>query len=146
MALRQDGGGLYADGAGARLDGDHRRGRDPPRRRAGASPRSTARGDMTANRWMRFADCDKRPLRLDKFAREDPANGFSAMTSPGDPRAGVSVVDGRIAEMDGVAAADFDMIDRFIATYHLDPAVAPGAMAVPALDIARMLVDMGVPR
>ena len=24
--------------------------------------------------------------------------------------------------MDGVAAADFDMIDRFIATYHLDPA------------------------
>ena len=53
---------------------------------------------------------------------------------------------GRIVEMDGVAAADFDMIDRFIATYHLDPEVAPEAMAMPALDIARMLVDMSVPR
>jgi propanediol dehydratase large subunit len=101
---------------------------------------------MSANRWMRFADWDKRPLRLDKFAREDPANGFSAMKSPADPRAGVRVSGDRIVEMDGVAAADFDMIDRFIATYHLDPEVAPEAMAMPALDVARMLVDMSVPR
>ncbi len=28
---------------------------------------------MTANRWKRFADWDDRPLRLDRFAREDPA-------------------------------------------------------------------------
>ena len=33
--------------------------------------------------------------------------------------------------MDGVAADDFDMIDRFIATYHLDPDVAAEAMAIP---------------
>ncbi len=48
--------------------------------------------------------------------------------------------------MDGVAAADFDMIDRFIARYHLDPAIAPEAMAIPPLELARMLVDMNVPR
>ena len=71
---------------------------------------------MTANRWKRFADWDERPLRLDRFAREDPAKGFSAMKSPADPAPSVAVEGGRIAAMDGVAAADFDMIDRFIAT------------------------------
>ena len=101
---------------------------------------------MTANRWKRFADWDERPLRLDRFAREDPAKGFSAMKSPADPAPSVAVEGGRIAAMDGVAAADFDMIDRFIASYHLDPQVAPEAMAIPSLELARMLVDMTVPR
>lgn len=101
---------------------------------------------MSANRWRRFADWDARPLRLDKFAREDPENGFAAMRSPRDPAAAVAVEDGRIAMMDGTAAADFDMIDRFIAAYHLDPAIAPEAMAIPALELARRLVDMSAPR
>ena len=68
------------------------------------------------------------------------------MKSPADPAPSVAVEGGRIAAMDGVAAADFDMIDRFIASYHLDPEVAPEAMAIPSLDLARMLVDMSVPR
>ena len=38
------------------------------------------------------------------------------------------------------------MIDIFIARYHIDPAVAPEAMAMPSSEIARMLVDMNVPR
>lgn len=101
---------------------------------------------MIANRWMRFADWDKRPLRLDKFAREDPANGFSAMKSPADPAPSVGVENGQVVMMDGVPAADFDMIDRFVATYHLDPAIAVEAMAMPSIDLARMLVDMTVPR
>ena len=42
-----------------------------------------------ANRWGRFADWDARPLRLDRFAREDPAKGFAAMKSPADPRPAV---------------------------------------------------------
>jgi propanediol dehydratase large subunit len=99
-----------------------------------------------ANRWQRFADWDARPLRLDRFARDDPEQGFSAMHSPKDAVPGVAVDGGRITAMDGVAEADFDMIDRFIATYHLDPGLAPQAMAIPALDLARMLVDMNVPR
>jgi propanediol dehydratase large subunit len=101
---------------------------------------------LSANRWRRFSDWDERPLRLDKFAVEDAANGFAAMNSPYDPRPGVRIEGNRLVEMDGVAAADFDMIDLFIARYHLDPVVAAEAMAIPSPQIARMLVDMNVPR
>jgi len=100
----------------------------------------------TPNRWRRFADWDERPLRLDKFAAEDWKNGFAAFTSPADPKPGVSVAAGRIISMDGVLERDFDMIDRFIADYHLDPAIAPESMAMDSAEIARMLVDMHVPR
>lgn len=101
---------------------------------------------MGANRWQRFADWDERPLRLDKFAVEDPDNGFAAFASPHDPKPGVRIEAGRVVEIDGVAAAEFDMIDLFIARYHIDPVVAPEAMAIPSPQIARMLVDMNVPR
>ncbi len=98
------------------------------------------------NRWRRFAEWDERPLRLDKFAREDPAHGFSAFRSPADPKPGIGLQGGRIASMDGVLAHDFDMIDAFIARHHLDPAIAPEAMAMDSTLLARMLVDMNVPR
>jgi propanediol dehydratase large subunit len=38
------------------------------------------------------------------------------------------------------------MIDAFIAEYHLDPEIAPEAMAMDSAEVARMLVDMHVPR
>ena len=98
------------------------------------------------NRWQRFAEWDERPLRLDKFAREDPANGFSAFRSPHDPKPGIAVSAGKIAAMDGVLAHDFDMIDAFIAAHHLDSRVVEEAMAIPSETLARMLVDMNVPR
>jgi propanediol dehydratase large subunit len=100
----------------------------------------------TPNRWKRFADWDERPLRLDKFAVEDWKNGFAAFSSPADPKPGAMIKAGRVVSLDGVAEHDFDMIDRFIATYHLDPEVAPEAMAMPSDEVARMLVDMHVPR
>jgi propanediol dehydratase large subunit len=99
-----------------------------------------------ANRWKRFSDWDDRPLRLDQFAVEDAENGFSAFKSPHDPKPGLGLAADRVESMDGVLARDFDMIDVFIARYHLDPAVAPEAMAMPSVDVARMLVDMNVPR
>jgi propanediol dehydratase large subunit len=98
------------------------------------------------NRWKRFADWDERPLRLDRFAAEDPANGFSAFSSPADPRPGIGIENGRVISLDGVLERDFDMIDRFIARHHIDVAVAPEAMAMEASSVARMLVDMNVPR
>jgi propanediol dehydratase large subunit len=101
---------------------------------------------MTANRWRRFADWDERPLRLDKFAVEDAENGFAAFRSPHDPSPGIAVEGGRVTVLDGVAEADFDMIDVFIARYHIDPEVAAEAMAMPSAEIARRLVDMNVPR
>jgi propanediol dehydratase large subunit len=99
-----------------------------------------------ANRWKRFADWDERPLRLDKFAIEDPDNGFAAFSSPHDPKPALTSSGGAVMSMDGTAAADFDMIDTFIARYHIDPAIAPEAMAIPSLELARMLVDVRVPR
>ena len=99
-----------------------------------------------ANRWKRYADWDNRPLRLDRFAAEDPANGFSAFSGLADPQPGISIADGRVISLDGVLERDFDMIDRFIARHHIDVSVAPQAMAMASVDVARMLVDMNVPR
>ncbi|GAB5467812.1 MAG: propanediol/glycerol family dehydratase large subunit [Rhodospirillales bacterium] len=99
-----------------------------------------------ANRWRRFADWDERPLRLDNFAVEDAENGFSAFSSPQDPKPSLSLQDGTVATLDGVAAADFDMIDRFIARYHIDVSVAEEAMAIPPEELAYRLVDPKVPR
>ena len=48
-------------------------------------------------------------------------------------------------EMDGIARADFDMIDQFIADYYIDKSVAEEAMAMDSLKIARMIVDICVP-
>jgi len=101
---------------------------------------------MSVNRWKRYADWDERPLRLDKFAAEDPANGFSAFTSPSDPKPGIGISNDRVISLDGVLERDFDMIDRFIARHHIDVDVAPEAMAMDSKTVARMLVDMNVPR
>ncbi|MFT3671902.1 propanediol/glycerol family dehydratase large subunit [Aestuariivirga sp.] len=100
----------------------------------------------TPNRWKRFSDWDARPLRLDKFAAEDPAHGFAAFSSPADPKPGLGLQGGKVISLDGVMSHDFDMIDRFIAAYHIDPQVAPEAMALDSAEVARMLVDMHVPR
>ncbi|TGR74599.1 glycerol dehydratase, partial [Mesorhizobium sp. M1C.F.Ca.ET.193.01.1.1] len=52
----------------------------------------------------------------------------------------------RVVSLDGVLEHDYDMIDRFIARHHIDPEVAPEAMALESAPIARWLVDMNVPR
>ena len=102
--------------------------------------------DFGANRWRRFSDWDARPLRLDNFAAEDPENGFAAFSGANDPAPGLTVEQGRVVSMDGIAEADFDMIDLFIARHHLDLSVAEEAMAIPSIELARRLVDMNVPR
>ena len=83
-----------------------------------------------ANRWRRFDDWDKRPLRLDNFAVEDPENGFSAMHSANDPAPAFQRAGRTITSMDGVAEEQFDMIDLFIACYHLDPDMVDEAMII----------------
>jgi propanediol dehydratase large subunit len=99
-----------------------------------------------ANRWRRFDDWDRRPLRLDNFAAEDPENGFSAMSGARDPKPSVEIRDGRVVTMDGTPEDGFDMIDLFIARYHLDPSMVDEAMGLPSIEVARMLVDPNVPR
>lgn len=99
-----------------------------------------------ANRWRRFSEWDDRPLRLDSFAIDDPENGFSAMHGKCDPRPAVKIETGRIVSMDGIAEADFDMIDIYIARHHLNAETTAEIMAIPSQEVARMLVDMNVPR
>lgn len=101
---------------------------------------------MAGNRWQRFDEWDKRPLRLDRFAAEDPEHGFAAFNGANDPAPGLTLEGGLVTSMDGVATADFDMIDLYIARHHLDPAIARQAMAIPSVELARMLVDVNVPR
>ncbi len=98
------------------------------------------------NRWKRYQHWDERPLALDRFAVEDAAHGFCAMASPFDPLPSLQLDGGCVVVMDGKAAADFDMIDIFIAQHHIDPAVAAEAMAIDSTDFARRMVDVGVPR
>ncbi len=87
-----------------------------------------------------------RPISRDTLVPEDASLGLVAMAGPNDPAPSLRIADGRIVELDGVAEADFDLIDEFIARHGLDLAVAEEAMAVADLAYARMLVDPGVPR
>jgi propanediol dehydratase large subunit len=98
------------------------------------------------NNWARYDLWDERHLSLDRFAVEDPENGFCASASPYDPKPSMVIEQGRIIEMDGVPAAEFDMIDEFIARHYFDLTIAAETMAMDGREIAKMLVDVDVPR
>jgi propanediol dehydratase large subunit len=104
------------------------------------------RAVTSAPRWRRFDEWDERPLRHDQFAAEDPAAGFATFHSPWDPAPSARVENGRVVEIDGKPEADFDILDAFIAAHHLDPEVIDEAMAMDPVAVARMLVDINVPR
>ncbi len=97
-------------------------------------------------RSKRFAVLDEREVNHDTFIQEWPEAGLVNMDSPLDPRPGLRIEDGRIVEMDGRRVEDFDLIDRFIAQNAIDLARAEEAMGTDSLRIARMLVDLTVPR
>ena len=93
----------------------------------------------------RFEKLNNRPVNKDGFIDEWPEFGFTAMQSPYDPVPSLRVSNGVIVELDGKQREDFDFIDRFIADYAIDPKKAR-FMDMPALDIARKLADINVPR
>ena len=80
------------------------------------------------------------------FIKPWPEVGLIAMDSPLDPSPSLKLEDGVVAEMDGTRREEFDLIDHFIATQTLNLDVAERAMSTPSRDIARMLVDINVPR
>jgi propanediol dehydratase large subunit len=92
----------------------------------------------------RFMDAQR--VNLDGFAVPDPALGLVAMDAPADPVPSLVVADGRVIEMDGVAEADFDSLDAFIARHGLDLDVAAETMALTDVNFARLLVDPFTPR
>src|SRR5919107_1606494 len=57
---------------------------------------------------------------VDGFAHEDVGLGLVAMASPHDPEPFLVVRDGRVAEMDGRRAEDFDALDALIAAHGID--------------------------
>lgn len=98
---------------------------------------------MFSKRFQIRAD---RPVNQETFIQPWPEVGLAAMDGPFDPQPGIRVENGVIVEMDGIQRADFDLIDRFIADHAIDVANAGRVMAMPSLDIARMLVDVNVSR
>ncbi|MGB9661232.1 MAG: propanediol/glycerol family dehydratase large subunit [Moorellaceae bacterium] len=97
-------------------------------------------------RSKRFEVLAQRPVNKDGFVAEWPEVGLVAIKSPNDPQPSIKIENGKIIEMDGKRREDFDMIDQFIADYAIDLAVAEEAMSRDSLDLARMLVDINVPR
>jgi propanediol dehydratase large subunit len=97
-------------------------------------------------RSRRFEILAQRDINRETFVEPWPEVGLLVADSPYDPQPSLRIVDGRVAELDGRQRADFDMLDAFIADHALDLAVAEEAMALPAIDIAHMLVDINVPR
>jgi len=86
-------------------------------------------------------------VNLDGFAIEDSDLGLIAFNSPADPEPSLVLgSDGKIIEMDSRAAADFDVIDEFIARHGLDLSVVAEAMALSDLAFIRMVVDPNVSR
>ena len=98
---------------------------------------------MRSKRFERLAE---RPIHRETFIKPWPEVGLVAIHSPLDPRPSLTIRDGMVVEMDGKRQEEFDLIDLFIARYALNLAVAPRAMQTPSREIARMIVDINVPR
>ena len=99
-----------------------------------------------AARSGRFVAREGSELRRELLVEPWPELGLVAAGGPADPAPELVVEDGVVTRLDGRAAADFDVIDRFLVAHGLDLEVAAEAMALPDERIARMLVDVDVPR
>jgi propanediol dehydratase large subunit len=99
-----------------------------------------------AGRSGRFVVREGAELRRELLVEPWPELGLVAAGGPADPAPELVVEDGVVTRLDGRAAADFDVIDRFLVAHGLDLEVAAEAMTLPDERIARMLVDVDVPR
>ncbi len=97
-------------------------------------------------RSKRIQKLDARPVNQDGFISEWPEMGFVAMHSPYDPKGSIRVEGGIITELDGKTRREFDFIDQFVADHAINVERAEESMSIAAVDIARMIVDINVPR
>lgn len=97
-------------------------------------------------RSKRIEMLDQRPVNKDGFINEWPEMGFSAMSSPYDPKPSIKVEDGVITELDGKKRDEYDFLDQFISDYAINIERAETSMAVPSLEIARKIVDINISR
>ena len=121
-----------------------------PRAEGGAGPERShgaSRPGGPQVRLGRFAGLDARPVNLDGFAQRDDEAGLVAFASASDPEPSVALdAHGSVTGLDGHAAADFDLIDAFIAARGLDTTVTEEANALDDVAFARLIVDPGTPR
>jgi propanediol dehydratase large subunit len=94
----------------------------------------------------RFASRATRELHLEQLVSPHPELGLVAANGPNDPEPELVVENGEVVRMDGRAAAEFDVIDRFVVAHGLDLGVAAEAMSLDDLTLAHQLVDVNVPR
>ncbi len=94
----------------------------------------------------RFASRAEKELRRELLVSPLPELGLVAANGPNDPEPELVIVNGVVTRLDGRAAGDFDVIDRFLVAHGLDLEIAAEAMACSDETIARMLVDVDVPR
>ena len=87
-----------------------------------------------------------RDLRLEAIIEQQPDLGLVTMNGPNDPEPDLTIVDGRVAAMDGKKAAEFDLIDEFVSLHGIDIDVAAEVMALSDEEIAHRLVDVSVGR
>ena len=87
-----------------------------------------------------------RAINKDSFIEEWPETGLILFDSPFDPKPQIKVSQGHICELDGKSEIEFDLIDRFIANYTINVSQAETYMALNSTKLARMLVDIAVPR
>lgn len=99
-----------------------------------------------AKRQKRFEKLEQRAVNQDGFIKEWVDVGLVAMDSPNDPKPSIKINNGQVVEMDGKPRDKFDMIDYWIADHTIDTRVAEEAMSMDSEVIARMLVDINVPR
>jgi propanediol dehydratase large subunit len=97
-------------------------------------------------RSRRFAAREATELRLEVLVEPWAELGLVAADGPSDPAPELRVVDGVVTRFDGRDSSEFDVIDRFLVAHGLDLEVAGEAMALPNERLARMLVDVDVPR
>ena len=87
-----------------------------------------------------------RDLRKESMVRPNPEFGLITMNGPRDPEPSLTISEGKVVQLDGRSAADFDLIDRFIALHGIDIGVASEAMALNSQELGRRLVDIDVSR
>ncbi len=81
----------------------------------------------------RFASRAAKELRRELLVTPLPELGLVAANGPNDPDPELVVENGVVVRMDGRAADEFDVIDRFLVAHGLDLEVAVDAMALPDL-------------
>jgi propanediol dehydratase large subunit/glycerol dehydratase large subunit len=97
-------------------------------------------------RSKRFEILAQKPVNQDGFVQEWPEVGLVAMSGPNDPKPSIKIEGGRVVELDGKPRAQFDMLDQFIADHALNLELAPQVVQGDSRELAKMIVDVNVPR